>query len=37
MTSIPAAVNTASKTLVNFVSRSQSRNRSPAALVEVHE
>ena len=31
ITSMPSAVNTASKTSVNFVSRSRSRNRCPAA------
>jgi hypothetical protein len=37
ITSMPSAVNTVSKMFVNFVSRSRSRNRSPAALVEVHQ
>ena len=38
ITSMAAPVNTASKTAVNFASRSRSRNRSPdRALVELHQ
>jgi hypothetical protein len=37
ITSMPSAVTAASKTAVNVVSRSRSRNRSRAALVEAHQ